>query len=90
MTETELVSLRTQVMQLQQQEERRAQAWLKLSKTIVGLALFLLVMSLGFLAAGVWFHLRYSSTAEFAQTASSQLLFTSITLIFLAQALRTR
>jgi hypothetical protein len=90
MTETELASLRTQVMELQQQAEQRAQAWLTLSKTITGLALFMLVMALGFIVAGVWLHLKSSPTAEFAQTASSQLLFASLPLILLAQALRTR
>ena len=90
MTEVELVSLRTQVMQLQQQAEQRAQAWQKLSNACVGLALFMLVMALGFIVAGVWLQLRSSPTAEFAQTASSQLLFASLPLIFLAQALRTR
>ena len=90
MTETELVSLRTQVMQLQQQAEQRAQDWRKLSNACVGLAMFMLVMALGFIVAGVWFHLRSSATAEFAQAASSQLLFAALPLIFLAQALRTR
>jgi hypothetical protein len=90
MTETELVSLRTQVMQLQRQAEQREQAWLKLGKASGGLALALAVMALGFIVAGLWFHLRSSSTAEFAQMASFQLLFTSLPLSLLAQALRTR
>ena len=90
MTEVELVSLRTQVMQLQQQAEQRAQAWLKLSRVTAGLALFLTVMALGFWVASIWFHLRSSPTAEFAQTAGSQLLFASLPLSFLTQALRTR
>jgi hypothetical protein len=90
MTEGELVSLRAQVMQLQQQAEHRAQAWLKLGRICGGLALTLALMALGFIVAGVWFHLRSSPTAEFAQMASSQLLFASLPLGLLAQALRMR
>jgi hypothetical protein len=90
MTDTELASLRAQVMQLQQQAEHQAQARLQLGKICGYIALAMSVVALVFLAAGVWFHLRSSPTAEYAQTVVSQLLFSSITLSLLAQALRMR
>ena len=90
MTDAELASLRTQVMQLQQQAEHQAQARLKLWKICGYLALAMSVMALGLIVAGIWFHLTSSPTAEYTQTMFSQLLFSSITLSLLAQALRIR
>ena len=89
MTEAELASLRAQLMQLQQRAEHQAQARLKLKKFSGGLALALAVMALGFVLASVWFQLRSSpAAAELAQMASFQLLFTSLPLSLLTQALR--
>jgi len=90
MTDAELASLRAQVMQLQQQAEHQAQARLKLGKICGYMALAMSVVALVFLAAGVWFHLRSSPTAEYTQTMVSQLLLTSLPLGLLAQALRMR
>jgi hypothetical protein len=91
MTEAELVSLRTQVMQLQQQADHQAQAWRKLGKISGGFTLFLAVMAFGFFVAGVWSDLKSVPAAhDFAQTMGFLLLFTSLPFALLAQALQTR
>jgi len=91
MTSTEFESLRAQVTRLQQQAEGQAQDWRRLRMLSGGLALFLAVMALGFIGAGVWLDPKAFPTAhQFAQMMGYQLLFTSLPLSLLTQALRAR
>jgi hypothetical protein len=90
MTEAEFEILRTQVAQLQKQSDERAQVWRKLSKASAGLGIFFVVAAGAFFVAGLWLHAQsYQSAYQYAQTISYQLLFTSLPLALLAQALRT-
>jgi len=91
MTDAEFVSLQTQVTKLQQQAEHQAQDWRKLRMVSGSLALFLAVMALGFIVAGVWLDPKSFPTAyQFAQMMGYLLLFTSLPLSLLTQALRAR
>jgi hypothetical protein len=89
MTDVELVALRAQVMRLQEQAEHRAQVWGKLRKIAGGLALLVAVAALGFIVTGILLDPKSFPTAhQFAQMMGYQLLFTSLPLGLLTQALQ--
>jgi len=83
MTEAEFESLRTQVAQLQERADARARVWRNLHRASVGVAILLSVAAAVLFVAAFWLVDR-----QFAQMAGSQLLFASLPLTLLAQALR--
>ena len=91
MADSELENLRMQVSQIQETLDRHNTGAQRLRFITSLLAVFLAVAAMGFIAASVWLDPKISPTThQFAQLMGFQLLFASLPLVLLTQALRIR
>jgi hypothetical protein len=80
-----------QVSDIQETLDRHKAGANRLRRLCMLLTIFLAISAMGFVAASIWFDAKtYPSTHEFAQLMAYQLLFTSLPLSMLTQALRLR
>jgi hypothetical protein len=87
--DSELETLRNQVSDIQETLERHKASANRLRRLCTLLTIFLAVAAVGFVAASIWFDAKASPTAhQFAQLMGYQLLFASLPLSLLTQALR--